>query len=163
VLFFGNKGRSRSSGGRPSRAPVKPGGAGPPLGAPPRPGADVCFIENEVIFFSRKQRSLSLDRTKVRLQTHLYRGYYSTPVLCCQVQDVSRIGPSRADDPPRTTWRGEGTPTPSRAPGADRAQRADPATRSGRRSAAHCLKRKATCIIMLPNQVPGQGLKGVSI
>jgi hypothetical protein len=70
VLFFGNKGLSRSPAGRPSRAPVQPQGAGAPRRAPPRPGADVCFIKNEVIFFSQEQRSLSLDRTKVRLKTH---------------------------------------------------------------------------------------------
>jgi hypothetical protein len=68
-----------------------PGGLMPPPRAPPRPGADVCFIGNEVIFF-RKQRSLSLDRTRVRLKTHPYRLYYRTCVLCCQVQDVSRNG-----------------------------------------------------------------------
>jgi hypothetical protein len=106
VVFLRNKGRSRSPGGRPSRTPVQPRGAGALPGTPPRPGADVCFVENEVIF-TQEQRSLSLDRTKVRLQTHLTRVDYSTGVLCCQVQDASRIGPSRAEDPPHTTWRGE--------------------------------------------------------
>jgi hypothetical protein len=93
VVFFGNKGPSRSWGGRPSRAGVQPRGAGAPPGAPPRAGADVCFIKNEVIF-SQEQRSLSLDRTEVRLQSHAIRANYSTGVLCCQIRDVSRIGPS---------------------------------------------------------------------
>jgi hypothetical protein len=70
LVFLRNKGRSRSPGGRPARAPVQPRGASAPPRAPPRPGADLCFIKNEVIF-SRKQRSLSLDRTKVRLKTQL--------------------------------------------------------------------------------------------
>jgi hypothetical protein len=83
----------------------------------PLPGPGPMFVSSKMrcSFFSRRQRSLSLDRTRVRLKTHLGRTYYSTPVLCCQVQDGSRIGRSRTDAPPHTTWRGEETATPSRA------------------------------------------------
>jgi hypothetical protein len=56
-FFLETKVRPARRGGRPSRAPVRPGGAGAPPRAPAGPGADVCFIKNEVIFFSQEQRS----------------------------------------------------------------------------------------------------------